>query len=100
MPADNELYNRPGDIWWDEREHLSMLRTMLNPARVRFFHDVLVHDLQLKLWRRKTLDVGCGGGILAEGFARLGFSVPGLHPSPASLTTPPNHSYHSRPPIT
>src|SRR5258708_26674376 len=73
-----------------------MLRTMLNPARVRFFTDVLVHDLRLTLWRRRILDVGCGGGILAEEFARLGLSVTGVDPSLASVPTARNHSCQSR----
>jgi hypothetical protein len=31
MPADNEIYNQPGDIWWDERQSLHVIRTALNP---------------------------------------------------------------------
>src|SRR5260370_41628865 len=69
-----------------------MLRTMVNPARVRFFHDVLVYDLQLEWWRRSVLDVGCGGGLLAEEFAMLGLEVTGLDPSVASLITARNHA--------
>ena len=68
---------------------------MLNPARVRFFTDVLVHDLRLTLWRRRILDVGCGGGILAEEFARLGLSVTGVDPSLASVATARNHACQS-----
>jgi 2-polyprenyl-6-hydroxyphenyl methylase/3-demethylubiquinone-9 3-methyltransferase len=95
VATDNELYNRPGDIWWNEQEQLSMLRTMVNPARVRFFHDVLVYDLQLELWRRSVLDIGCGGGLLAEEFAMLGLAVTGLDPSVASLITARNHARES-----
>ncbi len=32
--VDNEIYNRPGDIWWDENEMLSVLRHALNPVRL------------------------------------------------------------------
>src|SRR5260370_36008273 len=69
-----------------------MLRTMLNPARVRFFHDVLVHDLRLTLWRRRILDVGCGGGILAEEFCRLGVSGTGVDPSLPPVATARHHA--------
>ena len=34
MPADNTLYDQPGDIWWDERQPLHAIRTSLNPADV------------------------------------------------------------------
>ena len=88
--TDNELYNRSGDIWWDEREHFSMLRTMLNPARFGFFRDVLKNREG-----RRILDVGCGGGLLAEEFARLGLSVTGVDPSWSSVTTARNHARQS-----
>jgi 2-polyprenyl-6-hydroxyphenyl methylase/3-demethylubiquinone-9 3-methyltransferase len=90
--TDNELYNRSGDIWWDEREHFSMLRTMLNPARFGFFRDVLENELPVG---RRMLDVGCGGGLLAEEFARLGLSVTGVDPSLSSVTTARNHARQS-----
>jgi 2-polyprenyl-6-hydroxyphenyl methylase/3-demethylubiquinone-9 3-methyltransferase len=89
---DNELYNRSGDIWWDEREDFSMLRTMLNPARFGFFRDVLENEAQVG---RSLLDVGCGGGLLSEEFARLGLSVIGVDPSLRSVTTARNHAGQS-----
>jgi 2-polyprenyl-6-hydroxyphenyl methylase/3-demethylubiquinone-9 3-methyltransferase len=89
---DNELYNRPGDIWWDDREHFSMLRTMLNPARFGFFRDVLKNEARVG---NRMLDVGCGGGLLAEEFARLGLYVTGVDPSLSSVTTARNHARQS-----
>jgi 2-polyprenyl-6-hydroxyphenyl methylase/3-demethylubiquinone-9 3-methyltransferase len=99
MAADNELYNQPGDIWWDEREHLSMLRTMMNPARLGFFREVLIDNLRLDLPGRRVLDVGCGGGILAEELAGLALSVTGVDPSFASVTTARNHARQAGLPI-
>ena len=32
MTVDNDIYNRPGDIWWDERQPLHTIRTALNLA--------------------------------------------------------------------
>ncbi len=95
MPVDNELYNRPGDIWWDEGEVLSMLRTMLNPARFGYFRQVLTERLKLDLRGKATLDIGCGGGILAEEFARLGCRVTGIDPSEPSLATARAHARQS-----
>jgi 2-polyprenyl-6-hydroxyphenyl methylase/3-demethylubiquinone-9 3-methyltransferase len=40
----------------------------------------------------KALDVGCGGGILAEEFAEMGFQVTGIDPSEQSLTTARQHA--------
>jgi 2-polyprenyl-6-hydroxyphenyl methylase/3-demethylubiquinone-9 3-methyltransferase len=95
MPVDNELYNRSGDSWWDEKEPLSTLRTMLNPARFGYFRKVLVERLQIDPKGAVTLDVGCGGGLLAEEFARLGCRVTGVDPSEPSLATARAHAARS-----
>jgi 2-polyprenyl-6-hydroxyphenyl methylase / 3-demethylubiquinone-9 3-methyltransferase len=42
-----------------------------------------------------VLDVGCGGGLLAEEFARLGYQVTGIDPSVASLATARAHMQQS-----
>src|SRR5882724_5131713 len=95
MPIDNQLYDRPGDIWWDEREPLSMLRTMLNPVRFGFFRSVLMDQMRIDPIGRTALDVGCGGGLLAEEFARLGPSVTGIDPSRSSLLAARKHAANS-----
>ena len=59
MTVDNTLYNRPGDIWWDETAGLSMLRTALNPARFGYFRSVLTERLHINPYGKATLDVGC-----------------------------------------
>jgi 2-polyprenyl-3-methyl-5-hydroxy-6-metoxy-1,4-benzoquinol methylase len=41
---------------------------------------------------KATLDVGCGGGLLAEEFARLGCQVTGVDPSEPSLETARAHA--------
>lgn len=95
MPVDNELYNREGDIWWDEHEVLNTLHTVLNPGRMGYMKFVLLEQLHLDPQRKHVLDVGCGGGILAEEFARLGCSVTGVDPSAASLATAQAHAARS-----
>lgn len=99
MPVDNTLYNRPGDIWWDERESLSVLRTSLNPARFGYFHRVLTERLGINPRGAAALDVGCGGGLLAEEFARLGCEVTGIDPAEAALAVARAHAAASGLPI-
>jgi 2-polyprenyl-6-hydroxyphenyl methylase/3-demethylubiquinone-9 3-methyltransferase len=85
MPTDNEIYKTPGDIWWDENHVLSMLRTALNPVRFGYFREVLIEELGADLRGTTALDIGCGGGLLAEEFARLGLNVTGIDPSEPAL---------------
>lgn len=89
---DNNLYNEQGDIWWDENRILHLLKTSVNPARAGYFRRIL--DEVLKFDRRDmpALDVGCGGGILAEEFASMGFRVTGIDPSEESLATAKKHA--------
>lgn len=92
MPVDNTLYQRPGDIWWDDREPLSLLRTALDPARFGYFRHTLVELLRINPRGAAALDVGCGGGSLAEEFSRLGCQVTGVDPAEAALAVARAHA--------
>ena len=91
MPVDNEIYNSPGDIWWDEHQPLHVIRTSLNPARINYFTSVLAARA-INPAGKITVDVGCGGGLMAEEVARLGASVIGVDPAPGSLATARAHA--------
>ncbi len=92
MPVDNELYDRLASTWWDENETLNMLRTVINPGRFGYFRAVLLETLKIEPNGKQTLDVGCGGGLLSEEFARLGCIVTGVDPSEPSLVVARNHA--------
>ena len=95
MPVDNDIYNRLGETWWREGEMLNLLRSVLNPVRFGYFREVLVDRLDLDPASLTALDVGCGGGLLAEEFARLGCQVTGVDPSEPSLETARAHARES-----
>lgn len=95
MPVDNNIYNRAGDIWWDEGEIFHTLRTSLNPGRFGYFRRVLLAEMGINPRGKKALDVGCGGGLLAEEFAQLGCQVTGLDPSIPSLLAAMRHARQS-----
>jgi 2-polyprenyl-6-hydroxyphenyl methylase/3-demethylubiquinone-9 3-methyltransferase len=91
MPVDNQLYDTMADSWWDESGFLHVLRG-INPARFGYMRRVLLEEVGLDPRGKKTLDVGCGGGLLAEEFARLGCEVTGIDPSAKSLETARAHA--------
>jgi 2-polyprenyl-6-hydroxyphenyl methylase / 3-demethylubiquinone-9 3-methyltransferase len=100
MPAtptpqiDNGVYNRMADTWWDENGVLNLLKSAANPWRVPYFERVLA-QLKIEPQSKRALDVGCGGGVLAEEFAAMGFTVTGLDPSDQSLEAARAHAAQS-----
>ena len=91
MPIDNTVYDRMADSWWDEAGFLHVLAA-LNPGRFGYMRRVLTEELQLRPAGLRVLDVGCGGGLLAEEFARLGCAVVGVDPSEESLAAARKHA--------
>ena len=91
VPADNTVYDWPGDIWWSDEGPLSAIRTALNPGRLEYFGRVLA-DLGMRPLGKTVLDIGCGGGLLAEELARLGCRVTGVDPSAHALAVAREHA--------
>ena len=81
MPVDNDLYDRHGEGWWDEDNPLNILHGSMTPGRFAYFSEVLTQRRRLDPTGVRALDIGCGGGFMAEEFARLGCHVVGVDPS-------------------
>jgi 2-polyprenyl-6-hydroxyphenyl methylase / 3-demethylubiquinone-9 3-methyltransferase len=90
---DNDVYNRLAGEWWADDSLLTMLRTFVNPGRVPYYERVLLDRLALDPSRTPLLDVGCGGGLISEEFARMGFGVSGIDASAGSIDTARAHAY-------
>ncbi|TCM42703.1 bifunctional 2-polyprenyl-6-hydroxyphenol methylase/3-demethylubiquinol 3-O-methyltransferase UbiG [Kribbella sp. VKM Ac-2568] len=91
---DNEIYDRLGGTWWDEDNPLNVLHGSFTPGRLAYFREVLERTGRDPAGLR-ALDVGCGGGFLAEEFARLGCQVVGVDPSRVSIATARRHATSS-----
>ncbi len=91
MQVNNEIYQTYGHDWWSEDAafDISSLRYCMNPVRYGYFKRKLQ---QLHLPGKTLLDVGCGGGFLAEEFARDGFAVTGVDPATNSLEAARQHA--------
>jgi 2-polyprenyl-6-hydroxyphenyl methylase / 3-demethylubiquinone-9 3-methyltransferase len=91
MQINNEIYQTYGHGWWSEDASfdISTLRYCMNPVRYGYFKRTLQ---QLHLSGKTVLDIGCGGGFLAEEFARDGFRVTGIDPATNSLEAGRKHA--------
>jgi 2-polyprenyl-6-hydroxyphenyl methylase/3-demethylubiquinone-9 3-methyltransferase len=92
---DNEYYGRVGDGWWDLRGPLRGLHEM-NPTRASYVDRVVMAALGMAQRSGVTvLDVGCGGGILSEELARLGYRVTGIDAAEGAIAAARRHTQHS-----
>ena len=71
--------------WWDPDGEFKPLH-QINPLRVGFINE------RANLEGIKVLDVGCGGGILAEALSELGAQVTGIDASEQTIGVAQNHS--------
>lgn len=71
-PAEIKKFADMASRWWDLDGEFKPLH-QINPLRLNF-----VLDNANGLFAKKVLDVGCGGGILAESMAKEGAEVTGL----------------------
>ena len=88
MPIDNRWYDALCGGWWERRGPVAALHEV-NPVRVRYFVEALRRE---RPGARRVLDLGCGGGLVAEALAREGFEVAGLDASLPSLLVAREHA--------
>ena len=82
-PVDNGWYDGLGDRWWDAGGPVAALQE-LTPLRADYYGTLLLARGADERPPR-VLDVGCGGGLLAEALAARGCEVLGLDRSRPSL---------------
>jgi len=87
-PAELEKFSALAHRWWDPQGEFRPLHD-LNPLRLAWI------DGLAPLRGKAVLDVGCGGGILAEAMARLGARVSGIDLSEKPLKVAQLHLLES-----
>ena len=74
--------------WWDLHSEFKPLHD-INPLRANFI------DLHSSIAGKKLIDIGCGGGILAEAMAQRGAIVSGIDMGEAPLKVAKIHQLES-----
>lgn len=77
-PKELEKFSALASRWWDPTSEFKPLH-QLNPLRLQWI------DAHASLTGKRVLDVGCGGGILAESMALKGAEVLGIDLAEKSL---------------
>ena len=76
--AEIHKFEQLASRWWDPHSEFKPLHE-INPLRLDYI------DRRASLAGKRVLDVGCGGGILAEGMAARGAQVMGIDMGEAAL---------------
>jgi 2-polyprenyl-6-hydroxyphenyl methylase/3-demethylubiquinone-9 3-methyltransferase len=87
-PAEIAKFEALASRWWDPNSEFKPLHD-INPLRLNWI------DERVGLAGKSVLDVGCGGGILAESMARRGATVTGLDMGEAPLAVARLHLLES-----
>ncbi len=87
-PAEIAKFEELASRWWDRNSEFKPLHD-INPLRANFI------DERSPVAGVTVLDVGCGGGILAEGLAHRGAQVSGIDMGEAPLTVARIHQLES-----
>ena len=87
-PAEIAKFDAAAPRWWDPDGEFRPLHD-LNPARLDYI------EARADLAGSRVVDVGCGGGLLAEGMARRGARVLGIDLAPEALAVAKLHALES-----
>ncbi|MDX1677311.1 bifunctional 2-polyprenyl-6-hydroxyphenol methylase/3-demethylubiquinol 3-O-methyltransferase UbiG [Arsukibacterium sp.] len=88
-PAEIAKFNDIASRWWDQDGEFKPLH-LLNPTRLAY-----ISDIAGGVFGKAIIDVGCGGGILAESLARSGADVTGIDMAEDALAVARLHALES-----
>lgn len=99
-PAEIERFARLAEAWWDPKGKFRPLH-VLNPVRLAYIRERAIEHFGLDPKARRALagvsivDIGCGGGLVAEPLARLGAEVTGIDAAERNIAIAHAHAEQS-----
>jgi 2-polyprenyl-6-hydroxyphenyl methylase/3-demethylubiquinone-9 3-methyltransferase len=91
-PEELRKFERMAAHWWDPNGEMKPLH-QINPLRLRSIQE------RTTLPGLRALDIGCGGGLLAEAMARAGARVSGIDLATEALEAARLHAREAKLPI-
>ena len=91
-----EKFSKIAEEWWNPEGKFKPLHKF-NPIRISYIKDNIIKSFKLEnkkkpLDKIKILDIGCGGGLLAEPMNRLGAEVIGIDASSKNISVAKLHA--------
>lgn len=96
-PDEIERFARIADEWWNPEGNFAPLHRF-NPVRVAYLRDRMAGhfhrdpDRPRPLAGLRVLDIGCGGGLIAEPLARLGAEVTAIDAGERNIAVARQHA--------
>ena len=91
-----EKFSKIAEEWWNPNGKFKPLHNF-NPIRIKYIKDNIIKGFNLKISSHplkniNILDIGCGGGLLAEPMSRLGANVLGIDASKKNIEVAKFHA--------
>jgi len=100
-PQEIEKFSAMADEWWDEAGKFKPLHRF-NPIRISYIRRKIVEHFKLDATSLKPfsdlkiLDIGCGGGLISEPFARMGAEMNGIDAGEKNISIAKIHAETSQ----
>lgn len=98
-PAEVAKFTAMADSWWAIEGPFRPLH-LFNPIRIavlkRMFSAHFRREGETPFTGLSLLDVGCGGGLIAEPMTRMGFAVTGIDPAAKNIQVAQEHARRMR----
>ncbi len=94
-PDDVERFSTQASGWWDPHGSFRILHDLM-PLREQYVSDQIEAAFpKKKAPTLSVLDIGCGGGLMAEAMATQGHRVVGIDASPEAIEIAKDHAHQS-----
>lgn len=94
-PQEIEKFSKIADEWWDPEGKFKPLHKF-NPIRIEFIRRQILQHFNIEsLNNLNILDIGCGGGLISEPFAKMGANITAIDAAKKNIEIAKIHAQKS-----